>query len=107
MRPPSIAQAPSAVLMAIKDTNLAVDRPSRAPIAMAIECDGLHKVLMAVLVNGVEAGTVVGGRRVDQKCGRFGHGGFVVFVEGQVQACRCEVVVLWSRPLAGARRVGR
>lgn len=64
MSPPSIAQAPNTVLVAIEDSDLAVDGAGRTAIAVAIEGNGLHQILVAVLMDGLETGAVVGRRRV-------------------------------------------
>ena len=42
MSTPGIAQAPDAVLVAVEDADLAVDRTRRAAVAVAIEGNSLH-----------------------------------------------------------------
>jgi hypothetical protein len=61
--------------VAVEDANLAIDRPRRASVAVAIEGNSLHEVLVAVLEDGLEARTVVGCWRICQKRSRFRHGG--------------------------------
>ena len=55
--------APGAVTMAIEDADFSVDGPRRAAVAVAVESDGLDKILMAVLPY-LEPGGLV-------HCGRF------------------------------------
>ena len=61
--------------MAVEDADLAIDRPRRASVAVAIEGNGLHEVLVAVLDDGLKARAVVSCWRICQKRSRFRHGG--------------------------------
>lgn len=72
MGSPRVAQAPGAVLVAVKDPNLAIDGASGAAVAVGIEGDGLDQVLVAVLEVEVKGGLlfVGGGRNGGGHCRR-------------------------------------
>lgn len=61
--------------MAVEDADLAIDRSRRASVAVAIEGNSLHEILVAVLDDGFKAWAVVNCWWVCQKRSRFGHGG--------------------------------
>lgn len=68
---PCVAEAPGAVLVAVEDADFAIDGAGCAAVAVGVEGDGLHEVLVAVLEVEVEALLVVHGRLGE----RGGHGG--------------------------------
>lgn len=59
---PGVAKAPSSVLVTVEDANLAVDGPRGAAVAVSVEGDGLHEILVAVLEVQLEGGFFLRGR---------------------------------------------
>lgn len=59
---PVVAVPPDAVLVAVEDADLSVDRSCRAPVAIGVEGDGLNQVLVPV-ADEVEVGALINGRR--------------------------------------------
>lgn len=90
MRAPRITQPPRRILVPVEDADLAIHRPRRAPVAVRVERNRLHQILVAVLqvqVKGLVV--VVGGGLWDGGC-------HVLFGEKRTQsteAKRCQVVV--------------
>ena len=69
---PVVTMAPDAILVPVEDTDLAVDGARRAPVAVAVEGDGLHQVLVPV-PDQVEVGALVHHRRAAQVGAHAGH----------------------------------
>ncbi len=72
MRPPVIAVSPYAVLVAVEDADLPIDRTRGTAIAVAVEGDGLDKVLVAVPDN-VKASPLVNAGRIVEEWRCVGH----------------------------------
>lgn len=72
MRAPVVTQAPDAILVAVEDADLAVDGAGRAAVAVRVECDGLHNVMVAV-GDEVEGGALGRRRRRVVRGGRHGN----------------------------------
>ena len=69
MRAPRITQPPRRILVPVEDADLAIHRPRRAPVAVRVERNRLHQILVAVLqvqVKGLVV--VVGGGLWDGGC---------------------------------------
>lgn len=86
---PRITQPPRRILMPVEDPDLAIHRPRRASIAVRVERNRLHQILVAVLQVQVEGlVVVVGGGLWDGGChDLFGEGSPIDRTK------RCQVVV--------------
>lgn len=56
---PVVAVPPHAVLVSVKDSNLAVYGSRRAPVAVCVESDCLDEVLVAMIDDGFKSQSLV------------------------------------------------
>lgn len=66
MSSPSITQPPNAVFVAVEYPDLAVNRPSRTPVTVGVECHCLDQIVMAMLHNKFKLGAFLRSWRLPQ-----------------------------------------
>ena len=69
MGAPIVAMPPESVLMPVEHPNFSIDGSRRATIAVAVEGDGLDKILVPVRIDQVEIRAIVYHRRFHKGMG--------------------------------------
>lgn len=69
---PGVTEPPNTVFEAVEDAYLAIDRAGCTPVAIAIECNSLDQVLVAMLHYKLKLGPLLHYGRLTQWWGHFG-----------------------------------